>query len=94
MRNLFDIPWDSLPHDGASAPVGVSGRHDRADDEELMSAWLRERQENIEVGLYLERASDLLGRIVAGGEVTPAIMRRARHLLRSIEAALQGVRAG
>jgi len=90
MRNLFDLPWDSLPNDGASAPAGVLAACDRDEEEELMYAWLRERQENIELGLFLERACELLGRILAGGEVTPALRRRARHLIRVIESARPG----
>jgi len=85
MGSLLDLSWDTLPNDGASASAGVLTQCDKREDEELMYAWLRERQENIELGLFLERACDLLARILAGREVTPAILRRARCLMRAIE---------
>jgi len=94
MRNLLDLSWDSLPHDGASAPTCPSAPADHADDEELMYAWLCERQENIEMGLFLERACELLGRIASGGEVTPSVMRRARDLIRAIDEARLANRDG
>lgn len=90
MRSVIDLSWDSLPHDGASAFIGIPEPRDRAEDEELLDAWLIERQENIELGLYLGRTCELLGRIAAGGEVTPAILRRTRLLLRAIEEARPG----
>ena len=90
MRSLLDVPWDSLPHDGASAPVHLLAPCDEAEDEELMYAWLRERQDNIELRFLLDRTRELLGRILADGEDPCALMRRARHLLRQIEAARKG----
>jgi len=86
MGSLFDLTWDMLPNDGASATTGVLTHCDKAEDEdELMTAWLRERQENIELGLFLERACALLARIMSGREVTPSILRRARSLMLAIE---------
>jgi len=85
MGCLLDLSWDTLPNDGASAPAAVLTRSDKAEDEELMYAWLRERQENIELGLFLERACQLLARILASREVTPSLLRRARCLMRAIE---------
>jgi len=94
MRSVFDLPWDSLPHDGASAPVCFPASCDCAEDEDLMYAWLCERQENIEMGLFLERACELLGRVASGGEVTPSVMRRSRDLIRAIEEARLANRSG
>jgi len=95
MGNVFDLTWDMFPNDGASAATGVLTHCERAEDEEeLMYAWLRERQENIELGLFLERACKLLARIMAGREITPSILRRARRLMLAIEDARLRDRGG
>ena len=94
MISWFDLPWDSIPGDGASAPVGVSTPSDRAEDERLMYAWLRERQENVEQRIYLDRSVQLITRILADGEVSAESRRRAKHLLVAIRAARRGEQRG
>ena len=49
-------------------------------------AWHRERQERVEVGLFLEEARDLLRRILAEGQVSSLTRRKARRLLLALEA--------
>jgi hypothetical protein len=87
MSSRFEFPWDSIPTDGAFSPGGASSPRDDADDEELMSAWFKERQATIELSLCLDRARDLLSRILADGMVTPASRKRVKHLFRAIAAA-------
>jgi len=86
MSNRFDFSWDTIPSDGASSPVGLSTPVDASENDELFQAWCRERHESIELKLFLDEAVQLLKRLVADGEISPANARRARHLLRTIEA--------
>ena len=94
MRSWFDLLWDSFPDDGASATVGVSTPSHRTEVEELMYAWLRERQENVEQELYLDRSVLLIKRILADGEVTAQSRRRASHLFLAIRTAKRGDHEG
>ncbi len=87
MRSWFDSPLDAIPNDGASATTGLFMPADPEERETLLDAWRRERQENIELGLYLEQACALLRRMSAADMTTPANRRRAKELIRAIEAA-------
>ncbi len=90
MTSWFDLPWDSIPGDGVSAPISVSTTSDRAENEQLMYAWLRERQENVEQRIYLDQCVQLINRILADGEISARSRRKARHLLLAIRAATRG----
>ena len=92
MTSWFDLPWDSIPGDGASTPVGVSTPSVRAEEEQLMYAWLCERQENVEQGNFLDRSVQLIKRLLADGEVSAESRQRARQLLLAIRAARRGGR--
>lgn len=87
MRSWYDLPLDSIPSDGASAAAGVFTTADPDEYETLMNAWLHERQENIELGLYLEQACALLRRLMVGPLTSPRARKRARDLIRAIEEA-------
>ena len=84
MGNRFDLPWESYPHDGASAPVSTSAAIERDDYDELFRAWCEERHESIELGLCLDEAVRLIKRLLNDGEVTDQSRRRARSLFRAI----------
>jgi len=94
MSNWFDSPLDSLPNDGASATTGLFLPPDPAERETLMTAWLRERQENIELGLYLEQACALLRRMMAAEQTTPTCRKRAKDLIQAIKEARRDDRGG
>jgi len=87
MSSRFDFSWDEIPNDGASTPVSLFTPNDNSENDELFQAWCQERHESIELKLYLDEALQLLKRLLADGEVTPGSGKRARHLLRTIEAA-------
>jgi len=76
----------ATPTDGASAVAGSPPLRTSEDLDELMEAWYRERQERVEVGLFLDEARDLLRRILAEGEVSSLTRRKARRLLLALEA--------
>jgi len=67
---------------------------DNSENDELFQAWCQERHESIELKLYLDQALLLLKRLLADGEVTPSSEKRARHLLRTIEAARRRAEPG
>jgi len=85
MFRRFDDLWDTSATDGASTPIGLFT--DNSERQELMDAWLKERRECIEYGLYLDQACQLLKRILAEEGVTRESRRRARHLIRAIKEA-------
>ncbi len=87
MSNPFGPPWDRIPGDGASAPVGMPSPFDDAPSDDLLEAWCQERHQSIELGLYLQQSLQLIRRILADGEVTPESRRRAKTLLRAIREA-------
>jgi len=87
MKSWFDSPLDDLPSDGASATTGLFMPADPEERETLLDAWRRERQENIEMGLYLEQACALLRRMSAADTTTPANRKRAKDLIRAIRGA-------
>jgi len=87
MGNRFELPWESYPHDGASAPLGASAAIERDDYDELFRAWCEERHESIELGLCLDEAVRLIKRLLSDGEVSDQSRRRARTLFRAIRAA-------
>jgi hypothetical protein len=76
----------ATPTDGASAVTASPPSRTSEDVDELMEAWYRERQERVEVGLFLDEARNLLRRILAEGEVSPLSRRKARRLLLALEA--------
>jgi hypothetical protein len=84
MASRFENLWKSAAGDGALSPVGVA-RPD-CDYDDLMDAWLRERQESIESKLYLDEARRLLRKMIVVEQVPPGLRKRARHLLEAIQA--------
>jgi hypothetical protein len=84
MKGRFENVCEWAAGDGALTPIGVRRPDSEAD--ELMDAWYRERQDNIEYRLYLDQARRLLRRLGEIDEV-PAPLRRQVRLL------LQGIRA-
>jgi len=87
MGSQLDLSWDTIPHDGASAPVAMPATHDPNEQNELLRAWCQERHENIETKLYLEEALRVLRRMLAVGEVSVQTRRRAQRLIRAIKLA-------
>lgn len=87
MRSWFDPPLDAIPNDGASVTTGFFMPADPGERETLLDAWRRERQETIELGLYLEQACSLLRRMSAADTTTPAHRKRAKGLIRAIREA-------
>lgn len=87
MASVYEELLRTTAEDGASAPCGLLPARQTNEVEELMDAWLHERHDSIESRMFLERACDLLGRIVAEGHVTTQSARSARRLLRAISAA-------
>jgi len=76
----------ATPTDGASAVTASPSSRSSEDIDELMEAWHRERQERIEVGLFLDEARALLRRILSEGDISPLSRRKARQLLLALEA--------
>lgn len=79
-------------HDGASASIGIGTTQDSHQIDDLMDAWFRERQECIEMGLFLEEARHLLKRILTDDELTSSCRRQAVRLLLAIKASKQSHR--
>jgi len=88
MSNPFDDLLTSTAEDGASVTHGVlTNRQDeRMEVEELMGAWLEERHECIELGMFVDRARKLLCRMVAEGDLAAETKREARRLIRAMRA--------
>jgi len=87
MSHRFEELWQTAAHDGAFAPVGVSRPPVTVDHSEVLNAWFAERQQTIELRLYLEQARSLLAQILADGALSRENRRRARLLLLAIRAA-------
>jgi hypothetical protein len=86
MHRHLDLRWDTIPHDGAFAPIGIAPLCHGSEGDELLQAWSQERYECTEMRLYLEEANRLLKCILAEGGITLKNRRRARHLLLAIRA--------
>jgi len=87
MSNRIEDLWQTAAHDGAFAPVGVSRHEAPEDHSEVLNAWFHERQQTIELRLYLEQARTLLSQILNDGEMNQENRRRTRLLLLAIRAA-------
>jgi len=85
MGNRLDLSWDTIPHDGASAPVATPATTDPAEYDDLFRAWCQERHECIETKLYLDEALRVLRRLLADGEVSLEARKRARRLFTAIK---------
>lgn len=94
MLSHFDSLLITTATDGASAAIKISSNPDAEGTElhQLLDAWYRERQQRIEDGLFLERAQEILNRIIQEGEVTSVRRRQAARLLRAIKATKKGRR--
>jgi hypothetical protein len=84
MGNRLDLSWDTIPCDGASAPVAPSLVAGPADYDNLFQAWCRERHENIETRLFLDEAVRILRHLLAEGKVSGESRKCARRLLSAI----------
>jgi len=82
MINRFENPWASAAGDGAWSPVGFA--RPECEFDELMRAWLRERQDCIENRLYLDDAGRLLREILSEAYLSQPLRRRVRHFLQAI----------
>jgi len=82
MMSRFENLWESAAGDGAWSPVGFARPECEFDD--LMRAWLRERQDCIEHRLYLDDAGRLLREILSEVDVSHPLRRRVRQLLQAI----------
>jgi len=82
MFNRFENPWESAAGDGAWSPVGFARPESEFD--ELLSAWLRERQDCIEHRLYLDDAGKLLREILHEACLSHPLRRRVRHFLQAV----------
>ena len=87
MSSCFDDLCSSAPGDGAFAAEGVSPLRANCHHQEILEAWFLERQQSIELRLYLDQARRLLARILNEGEVSVESRRRTRLLLLAIRAA-------
>jgi hypothetical protein len=85
MGSRLDLSWDTIPHDGASAPVAMPATCDPAEYDDLFRAWCQERHENIESKLYLDEALCLLRRALAEGSVSSETRKRAKRLLAALK---------
>jgi hypothetical protein len=85
MPSHFENLLLTTAHEGASASLGVHPINRTDDIDQLMDAWYRERQERIEVGLFLDEARQLLRRMIIDGEITASSRRKVRRLLLAIE---------
>jgi len=80
MASRFNLPWDTFPSDGASAPASVPTTVGQTDHDGLFQAWCEERHESIELRLCLDEAMRLIQRMIAEGQVTVESQKRARRL--------------
>ena len=87
----FEDLWQSAS-DGAFSPGCVV--HPVDDVDELMDAWLRERQKSTECRLYLEEMRRVLRKLIAVEEVPPRLRKRAESLLRAVRDAPWGTGDG
>ncbi len=88
MRSWYELPLETIPSDGASTTTGIYPVNDPDECATLMNAWLHERHENIELGLYLEQACTLLRHLANGPKATPGTRKKAHDLIQAIQAAL------
>jgi len=72
-------------NEGASSTIDFPMACTRGDCDQLLNAWYHERQERVEVGLFLTEACQLLSAILGEGQVSTTSRRKARSLLRAIE---------
>jgi hypothetical protein len=84
MPSPFEELLERAGGDGAIAEASsdLSARVQEVND--LLKAWMEERQAHIEAKLLLDRACALLTRMMDEGDVTPRSRRRAKSLLRAI----------
>lgn len=85
MGHRLDLSWDSIPCDGASAPLAMPTALEPAVCDDLFRAWCQERHQSIETKLYLDEALRLLKRLLADGEISLQTRKRARRLLLAIK---------
>jgi len=86
MLSHFDELLVSTANDGASATIGLCPNRNVPEIDDLMDAWFKERQECIEVGLFLDEARHLLKRLVSEDEISTQNRRRVKRLLLAINA--------
>ncbi len=84
MGSRLDLSWDTIPYDGASAPVAMPATSAPSEYDDLFRAWCRERHENIETKLYLDEAVRVLKRLLADDAVSLEMRKRARRLFTAI----------
>jgi len=89
MRNRLEDLWQKMATDGASTPLGIDVVSPRADVEDLMKAWLRERGQSIEFGMLLKRSRRLIARLAAADCVSAEDRKRAKNLLAAIKYTLR-----
>jgi hypothetical protein len=86
MASLYEELLRSVAEDGASMPCAPAPGRPADAVEDLMDAWLEERHYSIEYRMLVERACQLLARILNDGELTPQSSRKARALIRVLRA--------
>jgi hypothetical protein len=81
MSRRLDLSWDTIPSDGAFAPVALVSPFDQSEADDLFHAWCQERQESIELKFQLDEATRLIKRILADGTVSARSRKRAARWL-------------
>jgi hypothetical protein len=90
MMNRLEDLWKSAD-DGASAPIGPLGIRAESEFDDLLDAWYVERRNSIECEILLDRAKDLIARLMAEPPANPSRRKQARQLIQAIDRALRMV---
>jgi hypothetical protein len=90
MMNRLEDLWMSAD-DGASAPIGPLEIRAESEFDDLLDAWYVERRNSIECEILLERAKNLIVRLLSESPVCPSKRKQARQLIHAIDQALRMV---
>ena len=90
MMNRLEDLWDSAD-DGATMPASPLEIRTEAEFDGLLDAWYLERRNSIECEILLDESRELIRRLIAEDQISPARRKRARRLIRAIDRTLRMV---
>jgi hypothetical protein len=92
MMNRLEDLWKSAD-DGASAPIGPLEIRTESEFDDLLGAWYVERRNSIECEILLDRARDMIVRLLSDPSACSSRRKQARLLILAIDEALRMVNA-
>ena len=87
--NRIEDLWRGAATDGASTPPGQSAVANETELQGMLAAWLVERQSAIDFELLLKQSRKLIAGVIADGECSASVLRKAQRLIRSIDRSIE-----